>query len=360
MGIEGHVNIQELQVLTTTDLLNSMLSQSPSVQIELLESRPAEFPFLKDGASNNALFLELRVKPTPADALPERLVLKAGTNIGGSTEREIAFFRLAAERGGVPGVVACFGQKMLNHHDLGLMLLEHVPADAIAYAGPEEAHLQHYSEAVRILATLHAMWWEDPSLGSGELMPQWTSDLFNSAIPLAKAGVQQLLKSNSGAISHGDLALLRSVLSRAAPLMEARAASGPLCVTHGDSALWNFVMDRNKPTLTTLVDLQMWNVNPPAWDLAYMMHLLWPTNFRRQHGDELVETYLIALEAQGVNYGSKEFEHDLRISIIGLFIQVLAFYQLGIWNDAETYERIKRLLLSFDELDGETLLADRG
>ena len=351
------MNIQELQSLVTPNLLKDLLSTSLTgdVQVELIDTKPADFPFLKEGASNNALFLLLHLRTTPANALPERLVLKAGTNVGGTAEREISFYRMASDRGSIPGVVECYGQAMLDHHDLGLMLLEHVDADAIAYNGPVEEHLGHYSAALRVLASLHAGWWDDPGLGRGLLAPQWTTELLDGVIPLAEAGLQTFI-AGEGSLSAQEQALIQRVLSRASPLMTARAKTAPMCVTHGDAALWNFVLDRNNPTRTTLVDLQTWHVNPPAWDLAYMMHLLWPTDFRRQHGAELLGIYVEALAARGVTYASEDFERDFRLSIVGLFAQLFAYYQLGIWGETEVQERVIRLLTSFNELEVAALL----
>jgi hypothetical protein len=102
----------------------------------------------------------------------------------------------------------------------------------------------------------------------------------------------------------------------------------------------------------------MWHVTAPAFDLAYMMHELWPTDFRLKHGDKLVEAYLAALAAQGVMYAPEDFESDLRLSIVGLFVRVLAYYQNGIRSESEALERIGRLLLSFGELDGAALLSE--
>jgi len=349
-------------MLTTQDLLNGLVSDSPfhNVQVELLGSRPAELTFLKDGASNNALFLELRVNSTPAGSLPRRLVLKAGNNTGGTAEREVAFFNMAGGIGGIPGVVNCYGQKFLATHDTGLMLLELVEADdVIVYDGPKEEHLRHYGEAIRILASLHAVWWEDTRIRTGELSPQWTRELFDTVTPLAEAGFQKLLKANPKAVRRDDQTLIRRVLSRAGSQLQARTRSAPLCVTHGDAGIYNFVMDRNDPAQTTLVDFQMWHVTPPAFDLAYMMHELWPTEFRSKHGDELVEIYFTALTAEGVTYAREDFESDLRLSIVGLIVRVLAFYQNGIRSESEARERIGRLLLSFDELDGAALLSEK-
>lgn len=356
------MKIQDLQALVTSDLLNSMLAESPlnNVQIQLLESRPAKFPFLEDGASNNALFLELNVSTQPPRSLPERMVLKAANNIGGTAEREVTFYEMTAASGGVPGVVKCYCQKVLSDHDLGLMLLELIDADAIAYDGPDEEHLEHYCEALRILASLHASWWDDPALGSLELSPQWTKELLDSVIPLAEAGLQALIEVNDSAVRPDDQTLVRRVLSRASSLMVARSKLAPLCVTHGDAALWNFVMDRNEPAHTTLVDLQMWSVNPPVWDLAYMVYLLWPTDFRRKHGGAMVKTYLSALAEKGLIYTSEDLERDLRLSIIGLIVQVLAYYRVGIWRESECQDRISWLLVSFDELEGDEFLQEEG
>jgi hypothetical protein len=51
------MEIEKLISLVTTDFLNEIIRESYSgTTLTLLKSKPAEFPYLEAGASNNALF----------------------------------------------------------------------------------------------------------------------------------------------------------------------------------------------------------------------------------------------------------------------------------------------------------------
>ena len=223
-------------------------------------------------------------------------------------------------------------------------------AEAIVYEGPSELHLGQYKSAVRVLAELHAHWWNYREIGSGAFAPHWTNQLLSAAVDWAKAGLSDFIES--GNLSGHEVETVEHALSIAQPLLVERAANQKnLCVNHGDSALWNFVMDKHDSSIVKLVDFQTWCVNPPAWDIGYMMYLLWPTEFRARFGGEILRAYFDQLEDQGVAYDERDFFEDLRICIVGLITMNLANYNLGIWQEDQVRERLTWILAAYHELD---------
>jgi hypothetical protein len=353
------MKIENLLSLVTTDFLNELIGEAHSgVTLTLLDSKPAEFPFLDGGASNNALFLELTVTSLPAESLPEQLVLKAANNTAGTAEREMLFFSQLAERAPIAQVVQCYGTKWLEDEDIGLLLLAKVGVDVIAYEGPVETHLPRYKSAIRGLANLHAHWWNDPGIGMGDLAEHWTPELVTSSVSLAEDGLKALAQADMGqTLPVTRIKKIESILSIAGQALLAHAQGNrPKCLNHGDAALWNFVMDSDDETLVKMVDFQMWCVNPPAWDVAYMMILLWPTEFRSRFGVEMTTAYLDELRACGISYDRKELSDDIRVCVIGLITLVLAYYNLGIWRQDEASDRLAWLMAAFDEYGCDQLL----
>jgi aminoglycoside phosphotransferase (APT) family kinase protein len=350
------MKIEELVSLVTTDFLNEIISETHSgATLTLLKSKPAEFPFLEEGASNNALFLELTITSHPENHLPNQLVLKAANNTAGTAEREILFFSLLAEQSPVSQVVQCYGTKWLEDENIGLMLLERVGGDAIAYEGPLKAHLPRYKIAIRGLANLHALWWNHPRLGTEDLTTHWTPELVTSSVSLAIDGLRALSQTGAGQALQAKK--IENILSITEHVLLAHAQGDrPKCLNHGDAALWNFVMDSSNKSLAKMVDFQMWCVNPPAWDVAYMMILLWPTEFRRSFGDEMITAYLDELRVGGISYTMEELSEDMRVCIVGLTTQVLAYYNLGIWDHDVASARLGWLMLAFDEYGCSHLL----
>ena len=349
------MKIEELISLVTTDFLNEIIRESHSgTTLTLLKSKPAQFPYLEEGASNNALFLELTVTSHPEGHIPRQLVLKAATNTAGTAEREILFFKLLAEQSPIMQVVWCYGTKWLEDEGTGLLLLERVGGDAIAYEGPIEAHLPRYKIAIRGLANLHTLWWNRSRIGTGDLAAHWTPELVTSSVSLAEDGLRTLAQTDAGGIL--PVAAVEKILSITSAVLIAHAQGDrPNCLNHGDAALWNFVMDAENESLVKMVDFQLWCVNPPAWDVAYMIVLLWPTEFRRRFGDEMIASYLDELRLSGISYTSRELFEDIQVCIVGLITLVLAYYNLGIWHHDVVADRLGWLMLAFDEYGCERL-----
>jgi len=353
------MRIEQLADLVTAGLLNEMIGHHFKFDepiIKSVESRPANFPFLVNGASNNALFLELSVISNSCEIIPGELVLKAGNNTGGTAEREMLFFKLMAKTAPMPQLIRCFGSKWLPEEETGLLLLENSSGNTIIYEGPAEPDLPQYKSAIRGLAELHARWWNHPKLGSGDLVYHWTDDFLAAAIALAEAGFQDLVGHSPELCSATQRELIERVLSELQPLLRKHIESGvPMSISHGDAALWNFVMDKNNLTPAQLVDFQAWCVNPPAWDVGYMIYLLWPPEFRLKFGGEMISTYLEALKAKRIGYSERELMDDLRFCIAGLIGLVLANYQLGIWREEDVNDRLQWLLYAFDQHNCEDL-----
>jgi aminoglycoside phosphotransferase (APT) family kinase protein len=343
------MEIEDLVSLVTTDLLNELIHDAYSgTTLTLQGSRPAEFPYLEDGASNNALFLELTITCHPTGSLPKHLVLKAANNMAGTAEREILFFKLLAEHAPMTQVVQCLGTKLLEDEDVGLLLLERVGGATIEYEGPVEAHLPRYKKAIRGLANLHSRWWNHPQIGTGDLATHWTTELVTSSVLLAEDGLRGLIQTESGRSLPASR--IEKIVSATEHVLLLHAQGDrPKCLTHGDAALWNFVMDADTESLVKMVDFQMWCINPPAWDVAYMIVLLWPPEFRDQFGNEMISAYLDELRVLGVSYSTEELSEDIRVCIVGLITLVLAYYHLGIWDRDIACDRLGWLMVAYDE-----------
>ena len=343
------MNIQQLLDLASADYLNQMLANFAGAGhpvIHSVQATPAQFPFLVDGAKQNAWFLQITVTfAATAATIPCQLVLKASRNIEGVAERERQFYAHLAKLGYPPQMVRCFGSSWVADDDIGLLLLAQVSGQPIAYNGPTEPHLPQYLSAVRALAGLHATTWQQPGQADAELPCNWTEEFLGAVMPIAKAGAQQLFGLPQQGFDEAQQQRVRYILQKLQSLLRQRAASdGALCINHGDAALWNFVLDERPQIPAYILDFQLWCVNPPAWDLGYMIMLLWPADFRRRFAGLMLATYRDELARLGVIYADEEFHQDLRICILGLVGLLLANLQLGIWQRDVVRPRLHWLL----------------
>ena len=341
------MDINRLIEITGKELLDEMIGLRLGFDLPVVISvtaKPAELHFLKDGKSNNALFLELDIElqPDAVDVVPGQLVLKAGWNKFGTAAREMQFFKKFAEQNDLPGVVKCFGTKWLQK----------ISGDLTAYYRPDEDHLRQYKGAMKVLANLHARWWNHSDLGRGELAYQWTEESLTPIIGIANDAFVEKIEACPLQWSSSEITTISSVLSNLQPLLLLHVkAGGPMCVGHGDAALWNFLIDRDEAKPPRLVDFQLWSVFPPAWDIAYMIVLLWPKEFREAHGDKMITVYRQTLAAVGISYSTKEFLTDLRVCIVALVALVLVNWRLGFWAEDESKERLRGVLVAFQQYD---------
>jgi aminoglycoside phosphotransferase (APT) family kinase protein len=171
-------------------------------------------------------------------------------------------------------------------------------------------------------------------------------------MPLAISAYQDKIESSVEQWSVAERKLFAMLLpDLQALLLRHIDDGGPMCVGHGDAALWNFLLAEDETVPARLVDFQMWSVFPPAWDFAYMVVLLWPTDFRELYGEDMIDIYLHALESNGISYSPVEFLEDLRVSIAALIGLTLVNWQLDNWSEAESKERLRWVLAAFRYYD---------
>lgn len=126
---------------------------------------------------------------------------------------------------------------------------------------------------------------------------------------------------------------------------------GPQCLVHGDLRCDNLLFGGNNQV--TIVDWQTAGVGNPALDIAYYLGTSLPTDLRRQHEEALLEHYLHALGAEGVNdYSLDQLTSDYRYcAFSGFIMSVIAAMQV------EQTERGDKMFMTMFNLPTE-LIAD--
>ncbi len=208
-------------------------------------------------------------------------------------EREVSFYTTLAAGSGVR-TPRCYAASIADGGDY-VLLLEDLDAwrqgDQIAGCDVEDARA-----AVEAIARLHARWWDAPP-PAGDAMPETT-------IGLDRAERVQGAVERAWARAREASALPPAVAARMPALVEGyvsllrRMASSPVTVVHGDYRLDNLFFDEQGGV--TAIDWQFVCRCRGMYDVAYFIGLDLDPAVRRTHERGLIEAYLDALRAAGV------------------------------------------------------------
>lgn len=261
--------------------------------------------------------------------LPEAWAVRAGA-------REVAFYQVAATMADrLPMLTPCYGADYdTNSGDSWLLLLD-VSAThqspvtrerLIAGAGvPSDQRLVAIVEA---LASLHAAWWEHPSLGNGALLiSEWYRDRESFTATLRQvtdnwSSLRQTaaatLPASIGALYEAALTGLPHVWERL--LAERMAARRQLTISHGDCYLSQFLcpLPGSPDMATYLIDFQGACGDLPAMDLVFLLTTFWTPEQRHenQREERLLRVYFDALIRQGATgYTWDDLVADYRIAL---------------------------------------------
>ncbi|MFN3254116.1 MAG: phosphotransferase family protein [Ilumatobacter sp.] len=212
--------------------------------------------------------------------------------------------------------------------DFVLVLEDMAPArqgDQIAGCSVDTAF-----DAVRELAKLHGPRWDDPTLFDHEFLQRRSgqddvdqiSGLWNMFFPGFQAVYAKYLSPEAEA-------LVEAFGPQLGTWMDGR--TGAMTVTHGDYRLDNLLFatpDGGPPV--TAVDWQTPGHGPPIADLAYFCGAGLLPDERRLAERDLVDAYVDALVAQGVEVErSWVWEHYCRDAFAGVVMAVVASQVVG-------------------------------
>lgn len=289
----------------------------------------------------------LFLKCSRADLVP-------GERDTNKVRREIDYYqRLAPLMSSVPSV-PCYAASYDAHSETSHLLLLDVSETHTTCSGA--GHPTNPQNAVRVLARLHAFWWDSPLLESHvgglptreRLERNWTDGARRTESFVEMLG-DRLCRRWRDTYAR----VLRSL-----PHLYRRHLSGQdLTLVHGDAHLSNFLFPRTENVGETfLVDWQFWHATLGSTDLAFMIAAKWEPEIRRHRERPLLRLYYDTLLEQGVSgYSWDQCWDDYRLSVIlvSIFIPVWQWSLFGWRADLRAVERGMRAL---DELGCAELL----
>jgi hypothetical protein len=240
---------------------------------------------------------------------PRSVVLKLWDARGPGGRQEPAFYETFGRRLGIR-VPACHFGAIDDRSGRGVLVLEDLgpvsQGDALLTLDGERA-----TATARLLADLHATWWEHPDLEASDWLP--TIAPIGRGRDWFEARRRRFLERYADRIGDGEREALAAAGALAARA-DAVFRGAPSTLLHADLHLDNVVFDGDHPIL---LDWARTARGPGEVDLAELVFGVAGPSARR----EVVDAYLAELIVRGIDVDRDATEHRLAAGAIRHFLR---------------------------------------
>lgn len=310
-------------------------------KVASIEVEAAVGPF---GKSRQVFHIQAEYRNTGSSAPPSRFFLKFGKSL-----KEYFFYQTIAQTMTAMPLLRCYSAGYDPGTDQACLLLEDLSKTHLQTEWPLPPSADLCVQTCRLLAQIHAFWWEQPCLISE----------FNPVIPSGRAwadrralALQQLpafLSFLGDRLSPCRRAVYERLLAAPAQLGHRATSAAKLTLLHGDMHVWNVLYPNDLSGVCRIFDWNMWDIGCPTDDLAYLMAVHWYPERRCRLEQDLLRTYYQELVKCGVaNYSWDELAQDYRLSIIRSLLipawQWVRSIHPGVW-----WSHLERTFLAFED-----------
>ncbi len=178
--------------------------------------------------------------------------------------------------------------------------------DQVAGMQPAQAEA-----AVRVLAGVHATWWNRVQDGGLDWIPSMVSDRIAHVDQLFTQIFPTFAEKFESYLPPGGIDVYEGFTGRYLAINTVIAGRSPWTLVHQDFRVENMLFDTNDPDRVVVIDWQGIGRGPGAYDLAYLLGGSMDTALRRQHELHLVGAYHDALMDAGVTgYSLEQLSED--------------------------------------------------
>ncbi|QOZ80097.1 aminoglycoside phosphotransferase [Bradyrhizobium sp. CCBAU 53351] len=293
---------------------------------------------------------------------PQSLILKTANSafaekLANGGRREVEYYTQLVPNM-PPGLVPLcfdghFDEDSLAWH---LLLEDLTDSHDVAAAWPLPPSREQTIAIITTLARWHAAWWDHPGLGD-------TVGTFASPEDSAErietfAGHYDRFADSLGdRLSEERRILYRRLIDQSDRLSQRYHSRRHLSITHGDAHVWNFLLPRSGVADTARIfDFDLWSINVPSHDLAYMMAMHWYPERRQALERALLNLYHDTLIDSGITgYTRGALDRDYRWAVLWQITRPVWQWSFNIppviwWNNLE------RIFAAVDDLGCEELL----
>lgn len=315
----------------------------------------------RDTVVSHIIRLGLRYVGESAGA-PQSLIVKIPNSAFAQTladggRREVDYYTQLAPKM-PPGLVPRCYDGQFDEQGLTWHLLLEDLTDSHATAGqwPLPPSRDQAVAIVTTLARWHAAWWDHPDLGD-------TVGTFASAGDSAQrmetfAGHYDRFADLVGdRLSEERRIIYRRLIDQSEQLSQRYLSRRHLSITHGDAHIWNFLLPRAGVADTVRIfDFDLWSINVPTLDLAYMVAMHWYPERRQGLERLLLNFYHDTLIESGITgYTRGALDRDYRWAVLWQITRPVWQWSINLppliwWNNLE------RVFAAVDDLGCEELL----
>ena len=246
-----------------------------------------------------------------------------------------------------------FDEETLNWH---LLLEDLTDSHEVATQWPLPPSREQTSAIVTTLARWHAAWWDHPDFGN--TVGNLASPEDSAADMETFAGHYDRFADELGdRLSEERRILYRRLIDQSARLSERYHSGRNLSITHGDAHTWNFLLPRADVSDTVRIfDFDLWGINVPTNDLAYMMALHWFPERRQAMERSLLNLYHETLLASGITgYTRGALDRDYRLSVLWHITKPVWQWTINI-PPVIWWPHLERIMMAVEDLGCEELL----
>jgi thiamine kinase-like enzyme len=293
---------------------------------------------------------------------PQTLILKTShadfvKTLANAGRHEVAFYTKLAPKMPRGLVLRCFDGRFDEEGSNWHLLLEDLTDSHELATVPTLPPSRDQSMAiVTTLARMHAAWWDHPDLG--ETAGTWASPEDSAQHLEIFAGHYDRFADELGdRLSEERRILYRRLIEQSSRLSQRYHSRRHVTITHGDAHAWNFLLPRaGVANSVRIFDFDLWGINVPTHDLAYMMAIQWYPERRQALERALLNRYHETLLAHGVaGYTRGALDQDYRWSVLWHITKPVWQWSInippGIW-----WNNLERVMMAVEDLGCEELL----
>jgi hypothetical protein len=292
-----------------------------------------------------------------ANAAPRSVILKTahpdrvgpGWNAG---RQEVAFYAQVAAAKGAQLVPRCHeAHHDAEHNGWHLLLEDLTESHSTPTAWPLPPSLAQCQAIMRARARFHALWWDDPGLGTA--VGAWLdADAYRERFASELA---RFVERHGDRLPPARHRLYQQLLDAMPRLLARQQSHRDMTIVHGDAHVWNCLVPKDGGDDVRLFDWDSWRVGIATNDLAYMMAMHWYPDLRGTIERPLLDLYHATLASHGVAYDRRALDDDYRLSVLMLTVTPVWQWANNIppviwWNNLE------RIFLAADDLGCRDLL----
>ena len=331
--------------LTRTLIQNGFLTSGEVIGVEQKKSR------LGGPLTSKFLDVEVKYSTSSRGECPTSCLAKIGKpGWFANAKREAQFYEQVVGGDKSESLLESYGTSTSEQEQSAIILLKDMGDDGVYGEWPVPPAIEDSERAVRLLARVHANWWESSILGSEGFERQsekWIDEVFG----LRRTFYEGFSIRMGDRLSAARRALIEKILDQYPALLKQRAnETSTQTLIHADSHFGNFLFLNDKTRPPILIDWQSWRIGFGASDLAYMLGLSWSLERRQRYEKDLLKTYLGELHLNQVEYGFEDLWYDYRFDMIAQLLLPISFAQIGLAANV-WWPQLELACSAFDDLE---------